>query len=196
VRQHQTRPLLLVLIVIVATLVSCTAQPMSNPTSTPVPTSPYVPLLDSPVRGMSPEEIKELETGSGAGFARAAELNGYPGPRHVLDLQDELGLSKDQLAQVQQLYDGMNGEARTLGAEILQLEAELELAFRNGTIDDTSLETKVSNLAEKYGELRLLHLHTHLAAITLLTPHQLALYNQLRGYSQPHSPGHSGGHNP
>jgi Spy/CpxP family protein refolding chaperone len=145
---------------------------------------------------MSPEEINELETGAGAGFARAAELNGYPGPRHILDLQDKLDLSEDQLAEVQKLYDEMNSEARQGGTEILQLETELEVAFREGTIDGATLETKVSTLAEKYGALRLLHLRTHLNAIQLLTPHQLALYNQLRGYSQPQSPDHSGGRHP
>ena len=195
-KQHPFRQPPFVLIVIVATLASCTAQPASTPTSTPVPTSPYVSLRDNPIRGMSPEEVKELETGAGAGFARAAELNGYPGPRHILDLRDNLDLSEDQRAEVQKLYDAMNGEARQMGAEILQLETELELAFREGTIDGTTLETKVSNLAEKYGELRLLHLRTHLTAIQFLTPHQLTLYNQLRGYSQPHSPDHSGGHHP
>jgi len=195
-KQYQTKQALSVLIVAVATLVSCATQPTNNPTATPVPTSPYVPLLDSPIRGLNPDEILELETGAGAGFARAAELNGYPGPRHILDLQSKLGLSQNQLAQVQQLYDDMNAQARKLGVEILQLEAELELAFRNGTIDESSLETTVSVLAEKYGELRLLHLHTHLEAIQFLTPHQLALYDQLRGYSPPHSPDHSGAHNP
>jgi hypothetical protein len=177
-------------------LAACTAPPTAAPTSKPVPTSPYVSLLDSPIRGLSPEEIKELETGAGAGFARAAELNGYPGPRHMLDLQEKLGLSEDQLAGIQKLYDDMNGEARRMGAEILQLETELELAFREGTIDGPTLETKVSDLAEKYGELRLLHLRTHLTAIQLLTPPQLRLYNQMRGYSQPHSPDHNSGHKP
>ena len=53
-----------------------------------------------------------------------------------------------EVLAVQKLYDAMNGEARQMGAEILQLETELELAFREGTIDGTTLETKVSNLAE------------------------------------------------
>jgi Spy/CpxP family protein refolding chaperone len=195
-KQYQFKQLSLVLIVTVTTLVSCTTQSVSVPTATSVPTSPYVPLLDSAIRGLSPEEIKELESGAGAGFARAAELNGYPGPRHILDLQDKLDLTEDQFAEVQKLYDDMNSEARQMGAEILRLESELELAFREGTIDNTTLEAKVSDLAEKYGALRLLHLRTHLTAIQLLTPDQLMLYNQLRGYSQPDSPDHDGGHNP
>lgn len=48
--------------------------------------SPYVEKLDSPVRGLSSEEVANLLNGKGAGYARTAELNGYPGLRHVLDL--------------------------------------------------------------------------------------------------------------
>jgi hypothetical protein len=169
-------------------LASCAGQSLAT-TLTPQPTSPYIDLLDSPIRGLSAEEISDLETGAGAGFARAAELNGYPGPRHILDLKSELELNEDQLIQVQALYDEMNGEARQLGAEILQMESDLELAFRNQTIDEDSLDKKVAALADKYGELRLLHLRTHLEASDLLTPHQLVLYNQLRGYSEAHPSG-------
>lgn len=174
---------------VVLFVAACTVQPTSAPTA--IPTSPYVALQDSPIRGLSPQEIKDLETGAGAGFARAAELNGYPGPRHILELQKELGLSDEQRAQVQALYDGMNAEALAFGAEILQLEAELELAFRGKTIDEASLEGKVKALAEKYGDLRLVHLRTHLKAIQLLTPHQLVVYDQLRGYSQPQPTDHN-----
>lgn len=167
------------------TLASCASQPAPE-TSIPQLTSPYIPLLDSPIRGLSVEEISDLESGAGAGFARAAELNGYPGPRHILDLQTQLGMNEDQLAQVRSLYDEMNGAARQLGAEILQMESDLELAFRNQTIDEDSLAPQVTALAKKYGQLRLLHLRTHLSALDLLAPHQLTLYNQLRGYTESH----------
>ncbi|MCQ3975466.1 MAG: hypothetical protein DPW09_18650 [Anaerolineae bacterium] len=47
--------------------------------------SPYVAQLDSSVRGLSSQEVDDLLNGRGAGYARMAELNSYPGPRHVLD---------------------------------------------------------------------------------------------------------------
>src|SRR3989304_3196485 len=93
-----------------ASLASCAPRPSAT-APIPQPTSPYTGLLDSPIRGLSGEEISDLETGAGAGFARAAELNGYPGPRHILDLRDNLDLSEDQRAEVQQPYAAMNGEA-------------------------------------------------------------------------------------
>ena len=180
--------LVLFFFIVGASLASCASQPPATaPTSQP--TSPYTGLLDSPIRGLSMEEISDLESGAGAGFARAAELNGYPGPRHILDLQSELELSKDQFTQIQTRYDEMNGDARQLGTEILQMESDLELAFRNQTIDEDFLDTQIAALADKYGELRLLHLRTHLEAIDLLTPHQLVLCNQLRGYTEAHPSG-------
>ena len=192
-KPHRLTQLGLSLGALAIVLAACAAP--ASPT--PVPTSPYTSLLDSPIRGLSLEEIQELETGAGAGFARAAELNGYPGPRHILDLQTELALSDDQRLQVQQLFDDMNSQARPLGADILQLETELELAFRTQTIDEASLEAQLTMLADKYGELRLLHLRTHLVAIKLLTPQQLAHYDELRGYAQPDSNNdHGGGHQP
>jgi hypothetical protein len=191
-KQHKIRRNNLHIIIFVmimgASLASCASQP-SVTAPTPLPTSPYIGLLDSPIRGLSVGEISDLENGAGAGFARAAELNGYPGPRHILDLKSELELNEDQLIQVQALYDEINGEARQLGAEILQMESDLELAFRDQTIDEDSLDKKVAALADKYGELRLLHLRTHLKAIDLLTSHQLVLYNQLRGYTEAHPSG-------
>src|SRR3970040_2422628 len=153
IRRIKLFPLYFVLVG--ATLASCTTR-LPSAAPTPQPTSPYIPLLDSPIRGLSVDEISDLETGAGAGFARAAQLNGYPGPRHILDLQAQLDLSEDQLAEVQTLYDEMNGEARQLGSEILKMESDIELAFRNQSIDEDSLATQVAALAEKYGELRVL----------------------------------------
>ena len=40
--------------------------------------------MSSPIRGLSEQEIDDLTNGRGMGLARAAELNGYPGPLHVL----------------------------------------------------------------------------------------------------------------
>ena len=191
---RRNKLLLLFLVFMIATFVSCTPKP-AHETPYPQSTSPYTGLLDNPIRGLSVEEISDLETGAGAGFARAAELNGYPGPRHILDLQDQLELSEDQLTQVKTLYEEMNGEARYLGAEVLQMESGLELAFRDQTIGEDSLALQVTALAEKYGELRALHLRTHLVAVDLLTPHQLVLYNQLRGYTESH-PGDQGHEHP
>lgn len=43
--------------------------------------------------------------------ALAAELNGFPGPSHVLGLADKLDLTFDQRASINTLFDLMKAEA-------------------------------------------------------------------------------------
>ena len=55
--------------------------------------SPYVSETSREIKALSAEDISGYLQGQGMGFAKAAELNGFPGPKHVLDLSDELELS-------------------------------------------------------------------------------------------------------
>lgn len=155
------------------------AQDDNKPTPTP---SGYVDLLDTEIRGLSPEQIEGYRTGAGLGMALPAELNGYPGPRHVLDLADELELTDAQYSEIQALYDAMLPVAIRLGEEILVMETELEEAFRTATIDEAFLQDQLTELSVLYSDLRFTHLRTHLATINILTPYQVDLYITLRGY--------------
>jgi hypothetical protein len=56
-------------------------------------TSPYAGEQARDIKALSDQDIKELQSGHGKGLAKAAELNGYPGPAHVLELADELKLT-------------------------------------------------------------------------------------------------------
>ena len=81
--------------------------------------APYAGQQSSSVPGLSEAEIASLRSGGGMGLARPGEINGYPGPRHVLDLADELALSADQRVAVQALFDQMQAEAVALGSDFL-----------------------------------------------------------------------------
>jgi uncharacterized protein (DUF305 family)/Spy/CpxP family protein refolding chaperone len=144
--------------------------------------SPYVAQLDSPVRGLSAQEVDDLRAGRGMGFARMAELNNYPGPRHVLDLQEELKLSAEQQASIEAIFSAMQTEAQALGEQILTREEQLGAAFVGGAVDEATLQQHVMTLAELYGQLRVAHLRAHLQVTPLLTPEQITAYNELRGY--------------
>ncbi|MCI0548446.1 MAG: hypothetical protein L0027_14320 [Candidatus Rokubacteria bacterium] len=156
------------------------------------PPSPGRDQPTSEVRGLSAKEIDDLLEGRGMGLARAAELNGYPGPRHVLEAvhANQLQLSPAQLQSVQALYERMAGDARRLGEQILREERALEAAFRHRAITADDLKTRVARLGALQSELRLVHLHTHLETRARLSDPQVERYNQLRGYSGAAPPAH------
>lgn len=134
------------------------------------------------VKALSPEEIESYRTGAGMGFAKAAELNHYPGPKHVLELATELSLDPAQRKETQRIYDSMHAQTVGLGARLLVSERELDGLFAAATIDESSLARSVREIARLQGEIRLEHLKAHLAMRSLLTPAQVAKYDSLRGY--------------
>ena len=144
--------------------------------------SPYVEQLDSPVQGLSAEEVDELLDGKGAGYARMAELNGYPGPRHVLDLSSQLKLSAQQTKEIEVAFEQMQSQAKSLGKTIVSKEQELSEAFASGKITNAELEKETNELAQLYGKLRKTHLQAHLQINPLLSAEQIQKYNQIRGY--------------
>ena len=144
--------------------------------------SPYVEQLDSPVRGLSSEEVDNLLNGNGAGYARMAELNGYPGLRHVLDLSSQLNLSAQQEKEIQVAFNLMQSQAQNIGKTIVSKEQELGESFASGKITNVELEKRTEELAKLYGELRKIHLQAHLQINPLLSAEQIQKYNQIRGY--------------
>lgn len=154
--------------------------------------SPYAGEQERRVKAFSNERLAGLEAGRGLGYAKAAELNGYPGPKHVLELADELDLDADQRRHTEALYETMRERASALGRELIEAEAELDAAFDGGDITRQLLVEHVSSAARIESELRLVHLQTHLEQAELLTEDQIETYNQLRGYGS--DPDHITGH--
>jgi Spy/CpxP family protein refolding chaperone len=145
--------------------------------------SPYAGWQARDIKALSAQQIDDLRAGRGLSLALAAELNGYPGARHVLDLGDELRLTAAQRAAFEDLFRAMQAEAQRLGGEILTEEAALDEAFRSGRADEAALRDRLSRLGALQADLRYAHLRSHLAARALLSPTQVAQYNALRGYA-------------
>src|SRR5204863_9608358 len=80
---------------------------------------PYAGLQSRPVKALSEQQIADLRAGRGMTMALPAELNGYPGPLHVIELADALALSPSQIARMRRLYDDMKGEAVALGERLI-----------------------------------------------------------------------------
>ncbi|BDW97808.1 hypothetical protein MACH10_34930 [Thalassospira tepidiphila] len=89
------------------------AQHGGNRTEDENTPSPYVGQQHRPVKSLSAEDLVELRKGGGWGLAKAAELNGVPGPAHLLELSDQIPLSADQHAAITALYADMK-ETRSL----------------------------------------------------------------------------------
>jgi len=131
--------------------------------------------------GYSPEErAAGLREGRGMGLAMPAETNGYPGPRHVLELADAIGLSADQRARTQALFDAMRGDAQRLGARLLAEEAALDGLFSGHRATPALLEAAARQIGETEAALKVTHLRTHLAMMDILTPDQVARYAAAR----------------
>jgi len=145
-------------------------------------TSPYAGEERRAIKALSPTEQDDYLAGRGMGFAKAAELNSYPGPRHVLDLADELTLSESQRKQVESVFDTMQSQAKLLGVQIVDREQELNRLFAEAGASYERLQKLVNEIARLQGELRYTHLRAHIATRAVLTPHQVKRYDVLRGY--------------
>ena len=154
--------------------------------------SPYAGQEQRAIKSLSTAEIEALGRGDGMGFAKAAELNEYPGPRHVLELADELGLTARQQEQTTQLFVAMQADAIAIGKRVIAAEAELDAMFADGSIDGTSLGAQLEVIADLQARLRFVHLEAHLQQKRILDARQVARYVRLRGYHGEHA-GHPKG---
>jgi Spy/CpxP family protein refolding chaperone len=146
------------------------------------PDQPYAGLEHRALKALSDEQIADLRAGRGMGLALAAELNGYPGPAHVLELADALELTPAQRDRVRRLHEAMKAEAVGLGERLIAEETDLDRSFAERTVTVARLEAATAAIARTQGALRAAHLKYHLAAAELLTPAQIRRYAELRGY--------------
>ncbi|WP_445216578.1 Spy/CpxP family protein refolding chaperone [Bradyrhizobium sp. Pa8] len=148
---------------------------------------PYAGLEQRPIKALSHQQIDDLQAGRGMGLALAAELNGYPGPSHVLELGDRLDLTPDQRIRVQGLFEAMKQETVPLGNKLVEQERELDRLFSAGVVTSESLKASIAAISETQAQLRESHLKYHLTTAALLDQSQLQQYAELRGYQRPDS---------
>lgn len=145
--------------------------------------SKYAGLESREIKTFSPEDLDQLRAGHGWGLSLVAELNGVPGPRHLLDMGEELGLSPEQTEAIRAIYDRMKAEAIPLGNDYIRQESELDRAFASRRLDEAELDRRVTEIALTRGKLRGVHLAAHLRTLPILTQEQVRSYSTLRGYT-------------
>jgi Spy/CpxP family protein refolding chaperone len=156
--------------------------------------SPYAGQESRSIASLSDQDIADISAGRGWGLAKAAELNGYPGPRHVLDLAQQLALTPEQADAVEDVFRRMQRDAVASGQQYLSAERALDSAFRSGAVDAGALSRISDDAGRAHAALRAVHLAAHIETKALLTSHQIMLYKRLRGYDGGALAGHDGSH--
>lgn len=144
---------------------------------------PYAGFEDREIKGLSPEDMAELRRGGGWGLAVPAELNGKPGPAHLLELAEELDLTAEQVAAIRALHAEMQAEAIAAGERLIAAERALSEAFAEDALSRDRLAALLAEAGAARTELRFVHLARHLDTVPLLSPQQIARYGVLRGYA-------------
>jgi Spy/CpxP family protein refolding chaperone len=144
--------------------------------------SPYAGQETRGIKSLSAQELADIEAGRGMGLAKAAELNGFPGPMHVLELAEQLALTPEQRRAVTASMDAMRAEAKAVGARLIEAERMLDRRFAHAHIDAAALAAATSEIGRLQGALRQVHLAAHLETKALLSPEQIDRYNRERGY--------------
>jgi len=155
---------------------------INNAASATQPAS-YAGQEQREIKALSPEEVQDYLAGKGMGLAKAAELNRYPGPAHVLELAEKLQLDAEQRIRSAAIFRTMQAEAMRQGKALVEQERELDRLFAGGGITKEDLRTALEEIGRLQTEIRRTHLQAHIEQRKILTPKQIALYEELRGYA-------------
>ena len=150
---------------------------------------PYAGQQSRTIKALSDQEVTDYVEGRGMGSSKAAELNHYPGPAHVLADSSRLELTDKQKTETQTVFEAMNAVAKRSGTAIVAKEAELDALYASGRATPAALKELVTDLARLQAEFRYSHLSAHLTMRTILTPEQIARYDEMRGYAAAGVPG-------
>ena len=127
-----------------------------------------------------PPDRDELLKADDAGQAQYADVNGFPAPKHLLDLAKELQLSDAQKKSLQTIYVGMRSRALELGKRIIGIEEELHQAFQEGLVSEKSVRDDTEQIGKLRGRLRAVYLNANMKAKDVLTNAQIESYKKLR----------------
>jgi hypothetical protein len=155
--------------------------------------SPYGGMQTRAIKALSEQQIADLKAGRGMGFALPAELNGYPGPMHVLEHAVALSLTAEQRERTAALIRAMKAEAIPVGERLIAQEERLDRLFADRAVTPTSLQAATAEIGATQARLRETHLKYHLAMRELLSAEQIERYRVARGYGAGAHP-HRGGH--
>jgi Spy/CpxP family protein refolding chaperone len=169
----------LVSLTLAAAVAGASAQHAGHPASA----GGYAGLQNREIKALSAEQMADLREGRGMGASLPAELNGVPGPMHVLELARQLELTPEQRSALEDITAEMKTSAQQLGRQVIAAEAELDAAFKANAVDEKTIADTTARIASLQGQLRAVHLVAHLKTRRLLSVDQVTAYNVARGYA-------------
>ncbi len=131
--------------------------------------------------GMTDAEKEAIRAGQGLGAGRLAMQAGYPGPRHILEMGDELELTAAQKERIGTIFGEAKASFAKMGAELVEKEEALEAMFAAGDVDVGDMTKLAAEIGELTGELRAGHLAAHVRTREALTAAQLEKLAAMRG---------------
>jgi hypothetical protein len=161
---------------LIALLAACLCLPAAARAQHPHGTAPPVA---HPHTSASLSEA-DLLAGAGGGLAQVADVNGYPGPKHVLEFADALALTDRQRVLTTRLRDETFAKAREAGKALVDAERALAARFAGGRITEPELAAALERIGALQARLRGVHLRAHLRQRALLTTIQQTRYSALR----------------
>jgi len=125
----------------------------------------YVPTN---AQGSISLDKEQLLRGEDAGQTLIADTNGFPSPKKILALKDQLGLTKVQLKKIDEMLDNLSVSATVKGQEIVEVEDGLGRMFISGNIVENVLRTQLERIGKMRAELRFMHLQVYLKTKKIL----------------------------
>lgn len=145
--------------------------------------APYEGFEQREIKSLSAQDIEEIRRGGGWGLALPAELNGHPGPAHLLEFSKELELSAEQVQAISKIHESMRTDAIAAGEHFIAAEAAISDAFEGSDLSEQALRDLLAEAAAARTALRYIHLSRHLSTPKLLSEAQIKKYSVLRGYA-------------
>lgn len=139
-------------------------------------------FLSSPVKAVTDKQYTDLKQGNEMGMGRVAELNNYPSPVRVSELEQQLNLNPNQKIRLKQIIAAWQFKTKEMGRFIIAEETRLDNLFSSGKATDGAVIYYSNRIGLFLGELRNAHLQAHLKTRNILTPAQIKRYNILMGY--------------
>ena len=136
--------------------------------------------------GVSAQEKEALLKGAGLGAGMIAMMNGYPGPKHVLEMGDELGLTAEQRESIGKTYGKVKAESVEFGTELVEKDEKLTALFASGSVSTGEVEKLSREIGELQGRVRAAHLNAHVETYDALTPAQREQLSSMQGMHQMH----------